>query len=398
MNQGARLDIIDALRGFALIGILFVHVLQHFIPALTPDSVALIAYTNSFEEGLADSVYWIGMSKFFSIFSMLFGLSFYIQLRSGEAKGRRFRLLFFWKMLLLIGFGLFHRLIFQGDILLVYGLLGILLLTCWKIDSRALLIIAALLMLGAGRVLVFLITKGEPIFALTERQLQGDWVNAIVSGSFWDINQFYLFKLSQFADSQINVNWARAYITFAYFCVGIWVGRSGYLHDVTANLQKIRLVFYMALLASSLLLVLHLRYVGSTFGVFMHEYSTVQSLIKFTIFDALSFSMSILYASGFVLLFHKFSRFNGFRYLEAYGRTGLSTYILQSLLGTFLFYHWGLGLMNVLPLSYYLPVFMGMLLILMLFSYYWLKWFHYGPLEWLWRSLTYGQWVQNRTA
>ena len=54
--------------------------------------------------------------------------------------------------------------------------------------------------------------------------------------------------------------------------------------------------------------------------------------------------------------------------------------------------------MNVLPLSYDLLVFVGILLVQMLFSYYWLKAFHYGPLEWLWRSLTYGRWVPNRKA
>lgn len=396
MIEAKRMDVVDALRGFALIGILFVHILQHFIPAPPPEEVEIVAQTNSFEQWLAYSIYWIGMSKFFSLFSMLFGLSFYIQLNSSTKKGQNFHVRYLWKMTLLVGFGLFHWLFFQGDILMVYGFLGMLFLFFWKLDSKVLFVLALLLMLGLGRFIVFLITQNEPIFAINSQSLYENWSRAILYGGFWDINQYYGEKLLQFIDSQINVNWARIYITFAYFCLGMIIGRSGILEDIQGKIRTVKTVFLVSLVASVILHAIHFPVLGHTYGVFLQDYSTLESLLKFTLFDSLAFFMSILYGSGFILLYHRYQNAAPFKYLCAYGRTGLTTYIMQSVIGTFLFYHWGLGLITSLPLTYYLPIFAAILIVQMLFSYYWLKQFHYGPLEWLWRSLTYAKWIPNR--
>lgn len=227
---------------------------------------------------------------------MLFGLSFYIQLKSAESKQDNFLVVFLWKMVLLVAFGLLHRIIFQGDILITYGLLGMLLVLFWKVNSTTLFVTTTIMMLGGGRVIIFFITQGEPLFPEPSVDVNGIWLDAIVHGGFWDINQVYWEKLTGYVNSQINVDWARSYITFAYFFFGIMIGRSGWLHDVKGSIKTLHNVFVASFSSSIIFLALHLKYVVfASYSVFMHDYTTVESLVKFSIFDMFAFSMSVLY-------------------------------------------------------------------------------------------------------
>ena len=86
---------------------------------------------------------------------------------------------------------------------------------------------------------------------------------------------------------------------------------------------------------------------------------------------------------------------NGYRLnvLAPYGRTALTNYVFQSVLGTFIFYGWGLGLLTELRNIYTFLLAIVVLTIQIIISKWWMRKFYYGPFEWLWRSLTWWKWM-----
>jgi uncharacterized protein len=123
-----RFQIIDALRGFALAGIVIVHMVENYLGA--PASETAMAATH---QGIADNVvdgfiYLFLRGKFFALFSFLFGLSFYIQMNNADKRGSSLNGRFLWRLLLLFLIGYLHHLFYRGDILTIYALLGIFLI------------------------------------------------------------------------------------------------------------------------------------------------------------------------------------------------------------------------------------------------------------------------------
>ena len=129
--QSQRINVVDSLRGFAVVGIIIIHFLEHLnfyaFPELTP-----------FDEGLWDTVFYLGASKMYAIFALLFGLSCYIQHHNAEKRGEDFRLRFAWRMLLLFGWGMLDLVFFNGDILCTYAVLGLLLIPLVKAPDKVL--------------------------------------------------------------------------------------------------------------------------------------------------------------------------------------------------------------------------------------------------------------------
>lgn len=395
MEQDARIHTVDALRGFALLGILYVHVIHYFLGTEPNQEILNTAIRNSLDPHLSPSTYWIGLSKFYSIFSMLFGLSFYIQMRAGKVRLSNFRLRFFWKLLLLAGFGILHRMVFMGDILVVYALVGMLLIPASSLSNTTLAVTAVALLGGLGRAVYLLLFGTGSIFEVDFTLSYETYLNAVLRGTFLDIVSTNLEFYAQFWNEQLGF-WGRFYNTFGYFILGLLIGRLGILEDIEGNLRTIRTVFAVALACAVLGLGLHLKFIGFAWDIFFLPLEGWQWFGVYGVYEFFSISMTFLYASGFILLAHGVRKSAFFRYLSAYGRTGLTSYVSQSVLGTFLFFNWGLGLIHEFNFTMNLLTFFVMAFIQMTFSYHWLQRFRYGPLEWLWRSLTFFEWVPNR--
>lgn len=395
MEVQSRIHVIDGLRGFALLGILYVHVLMLFMAGPPPKAILETLVTSPFDEYVGSSIYWIALSKFYSIFSVLFGLSFFIQMRSGQKKSASFRSRFAWRMLLLAGFGLVHWAFFPGDILTMYAIIGLILIPMSYLGNRILFPIAILLVFGFGRAIYFSIYGNEALYVFDGELIYRNWTNSTLDGSLFDVIKASFARYGTFWNDQFTL-WGRFYNTLGYFIIGLLLGRSGWLENLDLHLRKFKIIFIASIFGIGVFLTLHIIYLGGSWGLWYHEHNTWFALVRYGIYDLYSISLSLFYASGFILLCSKFQSSKAFGYLSAYGRTGLTSYITQSLIGTFIFFNWGLGLMHHISGSQTLLVFIGIMALQLFLSHVWLQHFKFGPLEWLWRSLTYFEWVPNR--
>ena len=168
MNQTVpakkRIEIIDALRGFSLAGIVIVHMVENYIAAPTPEGALDATHTGVLDYVVDGFIMILLRGKFFALFSFLFGLSFFIQMDSAHQKGEDFRWRFLWRLLLLFAIGYLHHLFYRGDILTIYALLGVFLVPFYKVRNPLILGTAAVLFLGLGRYVIFMITGGDNLF------------------------------------------------------------------------------------------------------------------------------------------------------------------------------------------------------------------------------------------
>ena len=140
-KKSERIDSIDVLRGFTLLGIILVHFTEQYYAGMHPQK-----YASFTEKGILDNIVsgFTGIfvtGKFFMIFSFLFGLSFYLQLSKSNS-GPAFFLRFVWRLAILFAIGFIHSLHYRGDILTIYAVLGLGLLIFYRLPDRALLVIA----------------------------------------------------------------------------------------------------------------------------------------------------------------------------------------------------------------------------------------------------------------
>src|SRR6478609_2423730 len=138
MQASNRIDMVDALRGYALFGLFMVHCLERFE----------IYWIDPQPDAWFDGVMAVFSGKAFAIFALLFGFSFATIMANERARGADFRLRFAWRLALLFGIGTLHALIYRGDILQVLAAVGLLMIPFDRVRSdRALLVTAVVLFL-----------------------------------------------------------------------------------------------------------------------------------------------------------------------------------------------------------------------------------------------------------
>ena len=147
-----RIKVLDALRGFALLGVILMHMIQHFGIRSLPSELRVLEFP-----AWDETIQWIGnniiMGRFINIFAFLFGLSFFIQMDRAAKKGVDFRFRFVWRMILLLVMGLLTHSFFNLEIISLYAFFGLLLLPLYRVKNWILLSIVAFLLLGGPRII-----------------------------------------------------------------------------------------------------------------------------------------------------------------------------------------------------------------------------------------------------
>ena len=146
-----RITVIDALRGFALLGVILVHMQQHYsifnFGAFEP-SEPLFPILDTWVTWLTRNVL---MGRFINIFAFLFGMSFFIQMDRAAKKGIDFRRRFIWRMVILFLIGIIGSAFYSGDILSFYAVFGLGLVFLYPLKNKVLIAIACLIIAGAPR-------------------------------------------------------------------------------------------------------------------------------------------------------------------------------------------------------------------------------------------------------
>lgn len=389
-----RVEVLDTLRGFALFGILLINITAFKAPGGPPGL--------SFEGGMGDRLVLWGLiafveSKFFTLFSLLFGVGFSVQLLRAEARGVPFASRFARRLLILGLFGVAHIVfLWEGDILLLYALVGSLLLFFRSTPPPRLLRWAAGLLLVPmtffGLVLAgSLVARALPAFAPQLRGADAAFIQVFEEARAEEVRLYGEGGYAEILAKRIT-NYAASFVllltrvpsVLAMFLLGLYIGRVGILHDIDKNTPLLRRVRFWGL--SSGLLGALLVTVGYT------QLPGISAILALFFNQTLAGPLlSLGYAATLVLLARSPTWQHRFRPLSATGRMALTTYIVQSLVCATLFYGYGFGLAGKVTPSTAMVIAVAVYGLQTLLSIWWLRHFRFGPLEWVWRSLTYGR-------
>lgn len=377
ISSSSRISVVDSLRGFAVVGIILIHFLEHLNFYAFPEPSA-------FEQGLWDSVFYLGASKMYAIFSLLFGLSCYIQHHNQECKGYDFRPRFAWRMLLLFLWGLLDLVFYNGDILCTYAVLGLFLIPLIKASDKVLFWVAAFLFFQPIELVYIVLGLIDPSQQPMDVGIGHYWdecYQACANGSFLDV------ALVNLKDGlQINFGWAiehgRLTQTLFLFVLGMILGRRRLFIDEGQNIVIWKkLCLYSVFLFCSMQLLMSLP---SSI-----ECPAVSQSLDILITAWRNFAMMLFYISGITLLYYRTRVRNAIIHLSYIGKMSLTDYLLQSFVGGFLFYNWGLGLYRYCSHGYSFLLGIVFCIFLYFFCRWWTSHHRRGPLEELWARATW---------
>lgn len=388
VSASERIELIDILRGLALFGIITANMRGFFGPAEAYFDSRLLwrGLGDSIAQGFVEALI---QGKFVTLFAFLFGLGFAIQMTRAEERGRK---IWFYprRLAILLLFGIVHSfLIWWGDILFAYALMGFFLIPFRRrkqktiaIWALALAVLPVFLGLGwyvAGR--LGHAPSGSPpkpdtVKRAIEIYSHGSW-REIMNQRFRDwmlLNANFIFT---------------PVFLLPRFLAGLWIWRSGLLThpwDYRGALKLTCLLGVVIGLPANILVAV----VGGFESINMNQPSAaaVLSIVPFTIAVP---ALSACYASGIALLALSEKWRPRVQPFAAVGRMALTTYLMQSIICTLLFYSYGLGWFGRIgPALGLIPTFV-VFAAQVWFANWWLAHWQFGPVEWVWRSLTYGR-------
>lgn len=375
-KTGERLDLLDALRGFALMGLFLVHCVELYeLYWLHPEPSAVHEW-----------VFALFAGKAFALFALCFGISFTLIMASAAARGEDFRGRFAWRVTILLVIGLLHGLAYRGDILQILALLGFVLLPLDRVRSRFLLIALALLLLAQLPLILRALAAFDGVsWANAAPRFWADsGLAALGSGSLGDMLAVNL------VDGQLSKWWfyietGRIVQILGLFVCGLLLGRSGFLANPDQFRRPRRIGLAAALAAGAALYwsgPAIIAAVPSAEGAAMAR-QNAQWLVES--WSALAFMAVQL------LVFVELWQLGVGRLLRVFapaGRMTLTLYVGQSLLFVPVFYGFGLGLHDDLGQAQALTIGVIAFALQLLLARLWFAHFFYGPLEWLWRAFT----------
>ncbi|ABR47687.1 protein of unknown function DUF405 [Alkaliphilus metalliredigens QYMF] len=399
ISSGERIRELDIIRGFALFGVLLVNIAM-FNTTLFSEMASVSPMSNPLHlDGLSDRISAVliqifAQGKFYTIFSFLFGLGFYIFMERAESKNRSANYLFARRSFILVLFGILHFVfVWYGDILHVYGIIAFLLMLFRNRSIKtirnwivALLILSTLIFSGFA----FL---NDYISTIVSNEVMMDQYNNIYiqmeqsveiysNGSFVEIVAYRMKNEFPVVASQLVFLIPKI---LGMFLIGLYVGKRRIFNNVENNVDFIRKVWRWG---GAIGILTTLGYVLIQFNLMQPDslfYNSSIALFK----EISTVFLSMFYVTSLILLYQK-TPFKRFLYPLSYmGRMALTNYLVQCILCSFIFYGYGLGLLNKASIA------TGILLTILIytaqvfFSMFWLKKYHYGPVEWLWRHLTY---------
>jgi uncharacterized protein len=369
-----RIQLVDALRGFALMGLFLIHMVEYFE-----------LYWYHQEPGLIhDLMFAIFGGKAYAIFALLFGLSFFIIMDNQQRKGINFAGRFCWRLILLGLLGTLHSLLYSGDILQVLALSGFILVLLHRLSNLAILLIATLFLLQLPLLLqitYFELNTGsgmaDPLhWALSahtfEQLAHGSFSQVVINNASWGLAGKWMFFIES----------GRLWQLIGLFLVGYVLGRNHFFSKQPLHNKCAFWGIGLALVVIMLTIMLN--------PIFAQMNVTPAS--KRAVFGMLSsyhdLAILVIELSLFILLY-QFKTAKKILDLQApAGRMSLSMYLLQSIIGAALFYGYGLGLYSSIGQANALLLGLGLWFIQLWLATQYRHYFHYGPFEWLWRACT----------
>jgi len=394
VSLSERILFIDVLRGMALFGILAANMRAFFAPLDCYDHIGVLYHGRADVLAQAFIEAFI-QGKFISIFSFLFGMGFAIQMSRAEARGVRFMGFYPRRLLALALFGLIHGLlIWAGDILLTYALSGAILLLFRKRQQKTLL-------WWAGSLFALPIVASTIFLTLYFSRFHRPWMDPERPDmkKLYAVIQIYAHGTVRQILAQNWVEWKQelpfelfAIYASALFLLGMWVWRAG----IVQRLEEYRPVLQRVCAWCIPVGLIVNIFEAVVKAVVPPGTVSLWGWFAGTLWLPAAHILSAGYVSGLALIFLRQDWRRLLLPFAAVGRMALTNYLMQSVLCTLFFYHYTTGLYGRIgPAIGLVPTVLlyGAQVVL---SNWWLKRYRFGPMEWLWRGMTYGKFPAMR--
>jgi uncharacterized protein len=374
-TSSERIELIDVIRGIAVFGILFANIVIFSGYVFTPfTSLSLFKYAQ-----LNETLHYLSnvfvSGKFYPIFCMLFGYGFYMQVSKFGGSDKSFVRYFSRRLFFLVLIGMLHQLIWPGDVVTIYALVGFVILLARKTTYKQDLYLAItffILHILAG-FYPLLLSSGESTKAIAYFSLPGientQLIEKVRTEGVYGMFFFYIPYYKTLWSFLRLISTIPSVI--GLFFMGGFLFKSGFLNNHALKVRNVIIFFILGAI-----------------GTYLRFYIAYPLRIIEALFWGL-FYMGIL-AMIFKTNFGK-------KLLQIFipvGRMALSCYILQSILCIFIFYGFGLGLFAQVSLHLTFLIAFGILLIEAIACKLWLRKFKFGPIEWIWRCLSYRKIIQ----
>lgn len=397
VKQANRIILLDALRGFAIFGILMVN-----FPIMFQPVTSVLLGSQSDGSMLYNLSEWFIKfffeGKFYVIFSMLFGYGFWLFMNKKADEGKSITPIFKRRLLFLFLFGALHVvLLWAGDILVYYALFGFILLLFRRVSDRGLikwaiwigaipgvLAVFSATMVGLASVNPDVSTEIKVGFAESVAFLESFNQKAseiYSSGTFSEIIKIRLAEYRMLLPGLLFFY----PVVLSMFLVGFWAARRGIVSNYTNHIPFFRRVFWWGIgvgVVTSTLYAISFQYAVPSIPGTWEAINTVSHTLG-------GVFLGLCYVSAIVLL-HAKGRAGGLmKLLAPVGRMALTNYLMHSIIAVILFHSIGFGLFGHIELWHGVLLSFLIFALQIPFSILWLRHFRFGPFEWLWRSLTY---------
>ncbi len=398
-----RIAELDGLRGLALLGVSIAN-----LAAFTGWMFMAPAARAALPTTAIDAPVWFLMhvfvdGKFYTLFSLLFGIGFAVQMTRADARGDAFVARFRRRLFVLLGIGLVHLVvIWPGDILTLYALCGFALLLFRERSDRTLLVWAAVLLVlpvvqyaamwavfdPDDPTLMAVVNPGNLLYPLADaagEALGLDGPSALATGGWLAVLKTNLVgAIYRYGD----LSWSgRFFKVFGIFLIGLWAGRRMMAGTLLGDTRLLRRVLVWGL-AVGLPANVALGVLMGGPGDFPPGPAGMQLAAAYALGVV---PLALAYAAAYALLWRREAWRRVLGVAAPVGRMALTNYLAQSLLGIGLFYGIGLGLSGRVGPAVWTVMGLALFAGQIAASAWWLRRFRYGPMEWLWRRLTYGQ-------
>lgn len=381
-NKSPRIEMVDALRGFAVMAILLVHNLEHFIFPVYPTNSP--NWLNMLDLGVLNVVFSLFAGKAYAIFALLFGFTFYIQSNNQKKLGKDFGYRFIWRLILLVVFATINAAFFPaGDVLLLFVVVGIILFFTRNWSDKVIFVTAIVFLLQPVEwyhYIANLINPAHQLPDLKVAEMYKEVADYTKIGNFWDFIGGNI-TLGQKASLLWAVNAGRFSQTAGLFLLGSYIGRKQFFVVHEKSLR-----FWVKILIISAITFAPLYTLKE---LIMKSDIIIQQTVG-TVFDMWQkLAFTLVLVASFVLLYQHEKFKKAVIDLRFYGKMSLSNYISQSIIGAIIYFPFGLYLAPYCGYTVSLLIGLCVFLLQVKFCKWWLARHKQGPFEHIWHKWTW---------
>ncbi|WP_289679419.1 DUF418 domain-containing protein [Muribaculum intestinale] len=381
-KRHARVDVADVLRGFAVLAIILLHSIEHFNFYSFPDTEGQSAWLTFADRSIWDGLFFTFGGKAYAIFALLFGFSFFIQHDNQRMRGSDFRLRFCWRLVLLLLIGQLNAAFFTAEVLVMYALVGFVLVATCRLSDRWIITLSAICMLQPVCLWQIMRAISDPEYTITAINTSTFWGATFAAQS--SAGFLETVKVNLWEGQLASLAWAwdhgRIFQTAGLFMAGMLIGRRGWFGRESLPLWR-------RALAVALICFFPLRGLNAM----VPEYITRPDILKpmgILLSSLANLSFMVILVSGILQAYYCTTRLSSIlARLIPYGRMSMTNYVTQGIIGSALFYHWGLYLRVGITGS--LLVGIAIFALQYAICVAWARSHSHGPLEYMWKRATW---------